>query len=85
MAEPPEAPEKKPGDSDNRGLAMLSTVVAEMVIAVILGVWFDRRYGSEPWGALVGAVVGIGGGVMHLMYIGRRSAGGKPPTAGKDS
>jgi F0F1-type ATP synthase assembly protein I len=69
MADPPGAP------ADNRGLAMIGTVVAEMVLATLLGVWFDRRNATEPWGALIGATVGIGGGVMHLMYLGRKSGG----------
>ena len=74
-------PSPSPPESDNRGLAMLGTVVAEMVLATVLGVWFDRRNETEPWGALVGATVGIVGGVMHLMYIGRKSSGGGPPPA----
>lgn len=80
MAEAPHRPERTPGDY--RGLAMISTAVAEMVVPVLFGVWLDNRYNTEPWCVLVGAVVGITGGVAHLIYISRRSAGGgKPPSA----
>jgi F0F1-type ATP synthase assembly protein I len=65
---------------------MLGTAVAEMVAAVVIGVWLDARLETAPWLAMAGAVAGIGGGVAHLVYIGRRSArGGKPPGAGKGS
>jgi F0F1-type ATP synthase assembly protein I len=65
---------------------MLGTAVAEMVAAVVLGVWLDAKFETEPWLAMAGAMVGITGGVVHLIYIGRRSArGGKPPGAGKGS
>ena len=86
MAEPPSSPKPDPGNGDLRGLAMLSTAVAEMVVAVAFGLWLDRKFGTEPWIAMACAVVGITGGVAHLIYISRRSArGGKPSGAGKDS
>jgi F0F1-type ATP synthase assembly protein I len=70
---------------DFRGLAMIGTAVAGMVATVLIGAWVDRRYGTEPWGVTIGAVIGIVGGVGHLITISRRSAGGgKPPSAGQD-
>ena len=86
MAEPPSPPKADSGNGDIRGLAMLSTAVAEMVAAVVFGLWLDRKFETGPWLAMAGAVIGITGGVAHLIYISRRSArGGKPPGAGKDS
>ena len=80
MAEAPRPADPTPGDY--RGWAMLSTTVAGIVATVLIGAWVDRRYETSPWGVLVGAVAGIGGGVGNLIYISRRTAGGgQPPSA----
>jgi ATP synthase protein I len=59
--------------NDFRGLAMISTVVAEMVVPILIGVWLDNRYGWTPWGMTIGAVLGLVGGVGHLIVLARRS------------
>jgi len=85
MADTPDPPEAKPGGGDYRGLAMLSTAVAEMVLPALFGVWLDGKYATEPRWTIVGAVLGITGGVAHLLYISRRSAGGgEPPSANRN-
>ncbi|HRC86365.1 MAG TPA: AtpZ/AtpI family protein, partial [Thermoanaerobaculia bacterium] len=33
----------------------------------LLGYWLDRRYGTSPRWLLVGALVGIGGGLYNLI------------------
>lgn len=33
----------------------------------LLGLWIDRRFDTEPWGVLVGAGVGIIGGMYNMI------------------
>lgn len=33
------------------------------------GRWFDSRFGSEPWGATVGALAGVALGVWDLLRV----------------
>jgi F0F1-type ATP synthase assembly protein I len=63
----------RPDGSDYRGLAVASTAVAEIVAPVLIGLWLDSRFGSSPWGATVGAVLGVMASVTHLVLIGRKS------------
>ena len=62
-----------PAGSDYRSLALVGTAVAELVAPVLVGAWLDSRYGWSPWGATVGAVLGVGVSVAHLIRIGRKS------------
>jgi F0F1-type ATP synthase assembly protein I len=40
---------------------------ASIVLFLYLGQWVDRRFGSEPWGLLVGVFVGAGA-AFYSMY-----------------
>lgn len=60
-----------PQPADYRGLALLGTAVGEMVAPVLIGAWLDSRNGWSPWGMLVGAALGFGGGVAHLALAAR--------------
>ena len=62
-----------PDGGDFRGLALIGTAVAEMVAPILFGVWLDGRNGWSPWGLVVGAVLGVGGSVAHLVMISRKS------------
>ena len=64
------APTRSPGDY--RGLALASMAIGEMVGPILLGVWLDDRYGWAPWGLVVGSVLGIVGGIGHLILTARR-------------
>lgn len=64
--------------SDYRGLALASTAVLELVAPILIGVWLDRKFGWEPWGLAVGAVVGFVGGIAHLVLLTKRADRGKP-------
>jgi len=33
----------------------------------LLGYWIDRRYDSEPWGLLIGAGIGLVGGMYNML------------------
>ena len=41
------------------------------VVAVftLIGYWIDSRYGSQPWGMLVGLVLGFTGGLYNLVRV----------------
>lgn len=75
---------RPPTDSggDARGLALVSSAVAQMVVPILAGVWLDDRYGWSPWGLVAGTVLGIGGGFASLVWLSRKQNrnGGKPPS-----
>jgi F0F1-type ATP synthase assembly protein I len=33
----------------------------------LIGYWIDRWYGTEPWGLLVGVILGLVGGLYNLV------------------
>jgi F0F1-type ATP synthase assembly protein I len=51
----------------------LAQVGFEMVAPIALGYWLDRRFGWSPWGAACGAVVGLVGGLFHLVWLARKA------------
>ncbi|HPU84513.1 MAG TPA: AtpZ/AtpI family protein [Candidatus Latescibacteria bacterium] len=49
-------------------LLSLGIQLALIVVAsVIIGRWVDQRYGTGPWGVLIGAVFGTGSGLYHFI------------------
>lgn len=68
-------------------LALLASVGLEMVAPLALGWLADRYLGCQPWGVVVGAVLGMVGGVAHLMVVAnaqdrrRRNGSRQPPGA----
>ncbi len=44
-----------------------STFAATVIVGVFAGVWADKRWGSEPWGVLLGAGLGIVAGFYNLL------------------
>jgi F0F1-type ATP synthase assembly protein I len=49
--------------------AALSQVGLEMVAPIGLGLLFDYWLAWGPWGAIVGAIIGLVGGMAHLVAI----------------
>jgi F0F1-type ATP synthase assembly protein I len=46
-----------------------------IVLCVLAGQWADRRFGTDPWGVLSGAVVGFAAGFYALVKAARRDTG----------
>lgn len=46
--------------------------VGAILIATLLGYWFDETYETTPTGVLVGAAVGFGAFVLRLFRMGRQ-------------
>lgn len=62
MAEEPESGSRWQG---------LSGIGFELVAAVVgftlIGYWWDRHFGSSPWGLLTGVALGLIGGTYNLI------------------
>jgi F0F1-type ATP synthase assembly protein I len=35
----------------------------------LVGLWIDRRYGTGPWGLVIGAALGLIGGTYNLIRV----------------
>lgn len=60
----------------------LSSIGFELVAAVggfiLVGYWWDRHFGTAPWGLLTGALLGLIGGMYNLIrqtLLATRSSG----------
>lgn len=66
-----EGGEERPGRSGQSGWARLAGMGFELVAAVggltLVGYWWDRHFGTAPKGLLVGAVLGLIGGMYNLI------------------
>jgi F0F1-type ATP synthase assembly protein I len=53
------------------GWARLSGIGIELVAAVagftLVGYWWDRHFGTRPWGVLIGALLGLAGGMYNVI------------------
>jgi F0F1-type ATP synthase assembly protein I len=58
-----------PGPSKFARYTELSQVGLEMVAPIGLGLLLDYWLGWGPWGAIVGAILGLVGGMGHLVSI----------------
>lgn len=79
------------GDGKGRaGWTRLAGIGFELVAAVgtfiLVGYWWDRHYGTGPKGVIVGAVLGLIGGMYNLirqsLLATREAAGGSDITDG---
>jgi F0F1-type ATP synthase assembly protein I len=41
----------------------------EFALPALAGFWLDGRFGTSPWIALVGALLGFAAGMTHLLRI----------------
>ena len=63
MAEPP---------LDTRKLGFyysLAQVGMEMALPAGVGYWIDYAFQTQPWGVIIGAVLGLAVGMLHLVAL----------------
>jgi F0F1-type ATP synthase assembly protein I len=72
-------PDPKESKELGRYLA-LGQVGLEMVVPIILGLAADRYFGSGPWGLVVGAALGLSGGLVHLVHQANKMNADNNPT-----
>ena len=44
-------------------------VVSSILLSLFLGLWVDDRFGTAPWGVLVGIVVGVIAGTVGVVRL----------------
>ena len=59
------------------GTLGLSFVMA-LVIGTVAGLWIDGKLGSNPWGMIIGFVLGFAAAVLNVVRISRRAFGAPP-------
>ncbi len=57
----------------------------EMVVPIAVGVFLDDRYGWSPWATLTGAVLGLVGGLWHMLLMLKRHEDGRSGRPPRDS
>lgn len=62
----------------------LSQVGMEMVVPIVVGLAVDHYLNWAPWGVVVGAVLGLVGGMAHLISLVNRRTKEPPPGAPRD-
>ena len=50
-------------------VSRITTVSLEMSLPAGLGYWLDRKFQTEPWLVVCGAVIGFTVGLTHLLQI----------------
>jgi F0F1-type ATP synthase assembly protein I len=64
--------DRLPDPGEIRRLFALALVGVEMVAPILVGLYLDRTFGWAPWGVAVGAVLGLVGGIYHLIVQANR-------------
>jgi hypothetical protein len=54
----------------------IAAVGLEMVVPIAVGMALDNYLSWKPWGTLGGAVLGLAGGLTHLVLLGRNDSSG---------
>lgn len=66
----PQRPNPLPDQDGSKGGSPLAGLGlqfgAAIVVCVLVGNWIDKRYGSAPWGVLIGAGVGFAAGFYSI-------------------
>jgi F0F1-type ATP synthase assembly protein I len=76
---------KSPEPQDFGFYLQLSQVGLEMAMPVVLGVFADRWLGSTPWLMIVGAMLGLFGGLVHLLVLLKRHDRDRPSPPTRDA
>jgi F0F1-type ATP synthase assembly protein I len=75
-----------PGSTDPKKLARylaLSQVGLEMVVPIALGAVLDHYLNWSPWGVVIGVILGLVGGLAHLVQLTRQDREGQAQPADK--
>ena len=67
MESPPD--NRPPMASAMRWVSTATTVSLEMAIPAVVGVFLDKRFDTLPWLTVIGALLGLGTGMTHLLKI----------------
>ena len=57
----------------------LAQTGVEMVVPIAVGVYLDNTFGWSPWATVAGAVLGLVGGMAHLLLMLKRYEDRRPP------
>ena len=73
----PELPDRK----EMGRYVALSQIGLEMVAPIIAGLLVDHYLGWTPWALIAGAVLGLVGGLVHLVHLSNKlDAKDSPPS-----
>lgn len=50
-------------------IALGTHIAASMIIPVIAGMYVDNRWGSSPWGVIIGALIGFGAMISIVLRL----------------
>ncbi|WP_339728203.1 AtpZ/AtpI family protein [uncultured Gimesia sp.] len=57
----------------HRWVSRLTTVSLEMALPAFLGNWLDKKWGTTPWLAAIGALLGFALGMTHLLRMAKEA------------
>jgi F0F1-type ATP synthase assembly protein I len=72
-------PPDRPNPRDLGRYLALGQVGMEMVAPIVLGLLADTYLGWAPWGLIAGAVLGLVGGLAHLVAQANKMNAERPP------
>ena len=72
----PSDPSRQKTISTIKAIGALSTVGLSFVLAIVLGVaagyYLDARFGTKPWGFLIGFAFGLAAGILNVVRTSRK-------------
>jgi F0F1-type ATP synthase assembly protein I len=71
-----------PSSTETGKLFALAQVGMEMAAPIVVGLIVDQNWNTTPWGVAVGAILGLVGGLWHLVVLAKRFDESEPPRGG---